>query len=175
MTLLEKQKVKLDISGIKIHPQQKFKLQKEFLKPYFNLISELFGTDFPIYIHMDWPLREKEGFAPRVKKNTFNKFPSYFPDFTFIMGHAGGSGDYLKIWKTCKKYPNIYIETSMAPTTSTLEEVIWKIGPERLLFGSNYPFCGTDVELMRIQALHNVTDNQKKLILAKNWKKVLKL
>jgi predicted TIM-barrel fold metal-dependent hydrolase len=174
LNLLEKQKITLDIKGIKIHPFQPFKLKRYFLKPYFDLVFELFGP-FPIYIHMDWPLSKENGFAPRGKKKTFNKFPSFFPEFKFVMGHAGGSGDYLKIWKTCKKYPNVYIETSMAPTTATLEEVIWKIGPNRLLFGSNYPFCGTDVEVMRIQALHKVTEHQKKQILSENWREVLNI
>ena len=149
LELLKKQKEYLDIKGIKIHPEQNFTIDQTSLKPFFNVISDVLGY-VPIYIHMDWPLLEENGYLPRGKKNTFNKIVSFFPEFNFIMGHAGGSGDYLSIWKSCKKFSNVFIETSMAPVNSTLSEVVWKVGPERIIFGSNYPYCGTSIELIKI-------------------------
>ncbi|MHA1436108.1 MAG: amidohydrolase family protein [Promethearchaeota archaeon] len=168
-SFLLQQKVDLNIQGIKIHPDQNFIIKKSFLSSYFKIISDILGYNTPIYIHMDWPLLEINKFAPNGKKGTFNKIVSFFPDFKFIMGHAGGSGDYLNIWKSCKRFPNVYIETSMAPVTSSLEEVIWKIGHEKIIFGSNYPYCGTSIELVKILSLYKVTDNDKRAILESNW------
>ncbi|TXT53385.1 MAG: hypothetical protein BAJALOKI2v1_1000008 [Promethearchaeota archaeon] len=111
---------------------------------------------------------KENGFAPRSLKETFEKIVSFFPDFQYIIGHAGGSGAFLDIWKTCKRHPNVYIETSMAPTTSPLEEVIWKLGPERILFGSNFPYCSTSVEIRKILSLYKVSDEDKKQILESN-------
>ena len=173
LDLLKQQKTDLKIKGIKLHPNQGFELDKHYLEPYFKVISEAIGY-VPIYIHMDWPLIEENGYAPRGKKNTFNKLVTLFPDHNFIMGHAGGSGDYLKIWKTCKKYPNVYIETSMAPTSSTLSEVVWKVGAERILFGSNYPYCGTSIELIKILSMYKVSELDKKAILESNWEALFK-
>jgi len=113
-------------------------------------------------------LVEKRRYAPSPTKLTFDKIVSFFPEFRFIMGHAGGSGAYLNVWKSCKKFSNVYIETSMAPVTSPLEEVVWKVGPERLLFGSNYPYCATSIELVKILSLYQVTDSDKKMILESN-------
>ncbi len=166
--LLSEQKTKIKIQGVKIHPEQGFELNKNFLKPYFRAITDALGQNTPIYIHTDWPLLEEKGFQPNGLKDTFNKFPAYFPEFSFIMGHAGGSADYLKIWKTCKMYPNVHVETSMAPSTTPLEEVIWKIGPQRLLFGSNYPYCGTSIEIVKVFSLYHITDTDKKFIFNSN-------
>jgi len=168
LELLEKQKENLNIQGVKLHPEQRFKLKKKSLKPYFDVISESMGLDIPIYIHTDWPLIKEYGFAPRSLKDTFGKIVSFFPEFQYIIGHAGGSGAFLNIWKLCKKHSNVYIETSMAPTTSPLEEVIWKIGPERLLFGSNFPYSSTSVEIRKIQSLYKISDVDKKKILELN-------
>ncbi|MHA1805484.1 MAG: amidohydrolase family protein [Promethearchaeota archaeon] len=166
--LLENQKATMKIQGIKIHPEQGFKINKNFLKPFFKCILDVLGQDTPIYIHTDWPLLEEKGFRPNGLKATFNKIVSFFPEFTFIMGHAGGSADYLNIWKSCKKYSNVLVETSMAPTTSPLEEIIWRIGPERLLFGTNYPYCLPSSEIVKIFSLYQVSDAERKLILNSN-------
>jgi predicted TIM-barrel fold metal-dependent hydrolase len=56
----------------------------------------------------------------------------------------------------------------MAPVTSPLEEVIWKFGPERLLFGSNYPFCATSIEIVKIFSLYKICDEDKRSILQSN-------
>ena len=166
--LLEKQKRSVNIKGIKLHPEQGFELNKKFLKPYFHAISDIFGYTIPIYVHTDWPLTEAKGYAPESIKNTFSIIVTNFPDFKFIMGHAGGSGAYLNVWKSCKKFSNVYLETSMAPVTSPLEEVIWKIGPERLLFGSNYPYCATSIELVKLYSLYKITDEDIRMALESN-------
>jgi len=169
LEILMEQSKEINIKGIKLHPEQIFKIKKDNLEPYFKALSEILGNNIPIYIHMDWPLLEENRYAPNGKKNTFNKIVTFFPDFKYIMGHAGGSGDYLNVWKSCKKFSNVYIETSMAPVTSTLSEVVWKIGPKRLLFGSNYPYCGTSIELIKILCMYQVSDADKKAILESNW------
>lgn len=167
-SLLEKEKRSVNIRGIKLHPEQGFELTKNFLKPYFSAISDIFGYNIPIYIHTDWPLTEERGYAPEPIKDTFDRVVSNFSDFNYIMGHAGGSGAFLNVWKCCKKFSNVYIETSMAPVTSPLEEVIWKIGAERLLFGSNYPYCETSIELVKLQSLYKVSDLDIKMIMESN-------
>jgi len=166
--LLEEQKKSVNIKGIKLHPEQGFELNKKFLTPYFRAISEVLGYNAPIYIHTDWPLQEEQRYAPESIKNTFDKIVSSFSDFQFIMGHAGGSGAYLNVWKSCKKFSNVYLETSMSPVTSPLEEVIWKIGSERLLFGSNYPYCATSIELVKLQSLYKITDEDVRMVLESN-------
>ena len=166
--LLEKQKRNVNIKGIKLHPDQGFELTKKFLKPYFSAIADIFGYKIPIYVHTDWPLKEEQRYAPDSIKDTFDKIVANFSDFTFIMGHAGGSGAYLNVWKSCKKFPNVYLETSMSPVTSPLEEVIWKVGPQKLLFGSNYPYCATSIELVKLQSLYKIAEEDIRMALETN-------
>jgi predicted TIM-barrel fold metal-dependent hydrolase len=166
--LLEQQKKTVNIKGIKLHPEQGFDLDKKFLKPYFRVIADIFSYDIPIYVHTDWPLTEKKGYAPEPLKENFTKIVANFSEFNFILGHGGGSGAWRNLWKICKKFANVLIETSMTPATTPLEEVVWKIGPERLLFGSNYPYCTISSEILKIQNLYKVNDNDIRMILESN-------
>lgn len=166
--LLEKQKKSVNIKGIKLHPEQGFEINKKFLRPYFKVIADILGYDIPIYIHTDWPLTEENGYTPAPLKKNFTKIVSYFSDFKFILGHGGGSGAWRNLWKICKKYSKVFIETSMTPATTPLEEVVWKVGPERLLFGSNYPYCTTSSEIIKIHNLYKVNDNDVRMIFESN-------
>ena len=172
--LILNQRDKEKIKGIKVHHEQNFLLDKKYLQPYFKIIEDVFGFDFPIYIHTDWPLIG-ERLKPTKLKDSFSKFPNYFPDFKFIMGHGGGSGAYVSIWKVCKKYSNVYVESSMCPTTQSLEEVIWRVGEDRVIFGSNFPYCGISVEIVKILSLYQVTDEDRENIFYNNAKVLFEL
>jgi predicted TIM-barrel fold metal-dependent hydrolase len=168
------QRDKEKIRGIKFHYEQNFILDKKYLRPYFQVIEDVFGYEIPIYIHTDWPL-VGERLKPMKLKDSFSKFPDYFPDFKFIMGHGGGSGAYVSIWKVCKKYSNVYVESSMCPTTQSLEEVIWRVGDDRVLFGSNFPYCGTSIEVVKILSMYQVSDEDRKNIFYNNAKELFEL
>lgn len=165
--LIEEQKIKEDIKGIKFHYEQNFTLDRDYLVPYFKVIEDVFGFDIPIYIHTDWPLKG-ERLEPTKLKDSFSKFPEFFPEHKYIAGHAGCSGAYLSVWKVCKKFSNVFVETSMCPTTPTLEEIVWKVGSDRILFGSNYPYCATSVEVVKILSMYKVTDEDRENIFYNN-------
>ena len=50
LELLDKQREKVNIKGIKIHPDQRFEIKKIKLKPYFDAISDILGQDVTEYL-----------------------------------------------------------------------------------------------------------------------------
>lgn len=159
------------IAGIKLHPLQNFKIDKETLDPFINLAIE---KDLMLYIHTDWiPSTEWKQVKNRMPE-TFNKIAEMYPEITIIMGHAGFNDSYVNIWKIIKKFPNVVAETSFAPTPQELEKVIYKVNPEKLVFGSSFPLSSTAGEILKIMKMHRVTEEQKKAVLYDNAMKLLK-
>jgi hypothetical protein len=95
------------------------------------------------------------------------QFIDRFPDLKLIIPHLGMLGgnplDFLKRFKNKK---NIYFDTALGQT-STINEFVRTIGPERVIFGSDIPFGSMENELSKVLAL-SVNDTDKERILSKN-------
>jgi len=152
-------------AGIKLHPLQRFPLDKAILDPYFKVIAD---NGLLVHVHTDWPSSTEYGKFKPVLGKTFGRLASWYLGTTFIMGHAGNNDSYLNIWKVVKRCPNCVVETSMAPTPSELDRVIARLGAGRIVFGSNFPYCNTGVEIMRIAMLRRASAEQKRQILSGN-------
>ncbi|MEX2684944.1 MAG: amidohydrolase family protein [Candidatus Sigynarchaeota archaeon] len=161
----------LDPAGVKLHPLQCFPLDKGFLDPFFRIIRD---RDLLVHVHTDWPSRTEFGKFKPVLGATFGKLARWYTDITFIMGHAGNNDSYLNIWKIVKRCPNCIVETSMAPTPAELDRVIARVGADRIVFGSNFPYCNTAVEITRVLALHRASAEDKRGILGENARTILK-
>lgn len=147
-----------EIAGIKLHPLQGFDITRETLDPYIKSAIE---RDLILYVHTDWvPSTEWKQVKNRMPE-TFSKIAGMYPEIPIIMGHSGFNDSYVNIWKILKKYPNVYAETSFAPTPQELEKVIYKVDPKRVVFGSSYPLSGTAGEVMKVLKMHRVSEAQK--------------
>lgn len=75
-----------------------------------------------------------------------------FPSVTFALGHAGvGDLDFYGI-DLIAPVDNIVFETSCG-LTATVRRALTRLGPERLLFGSEYPMQAPRVELTKLREL----------------------
>lgn len=73
-------------------------------------------------------------------------------DATFVLGHSGtGNIDFHAV-ELIAGHPNILVETS-GGYTSVLRAALRTLGPDRLLFGSEYPLQHPDVELAKFDAV----------------------
>jgi predicted TIM-barrel fold metal-dependent hydrolase len=157
-------------AGLKLHPLQNFPIKKVILEPYLQIAAK---KKIPIYIHTDWvPSAEYGKYRNTIKEN-FGEITALFPEITFIMGHAGNSDSWVNIWRLIQKHPNVMVETSMAPSPGELEKVVQNIGIERVLFGSNFPFCEPSVELMKIIMMNGVSESDKERIVFDNAIKLM--
>ena len=75
-----------------------------------------------------------------------------YPKVTFILGHMGSLAFVLDAIELAKRHPNVYLETWGMPSAAMLERAVVECGPERLLFGSDYPYWHPEVEKARIQS-----------------------
>lgn len=66
-----------------------------------------------------------------------------FPHVNFIAGHAG-LGQVDEVIETLAKYQNVYIDTSFQPP-HMIRALINAFGPERILYGSDWPWGGMEV------------------------------
>jgi len=98
------------------------------------------------------------------------------PDLTFILAHMGGND--LKRSKTAVReatcLSNVYFDTSNCRTPYVIEYAVAKIGQERLLFGSDYPWgsCYSNAYTI-IDSM--ISEDAKISILGSNLKELFKV
>jgi hypothetical protein len=76
-----------------------------------------------------------------------------YPDANVIFGHMGhGNVVYINasIDIACRR-PNVYLETSGMPMHTKIAEAIEKVGPTRVLYGSDAPFHHPAVEILKVR------------------------
>lgn len=80
------------------------------------------------------------------------------PGVTFVLGHTGvGNIDYYGI-ELVAPHANVLVETS-GGYSSVLRHALDRIGPSRLLFGSEFPLQAPGVELAKYAALSMPADH----------------
>lgn len=95
------------------------------------------------------------------------------PGTVFVLGHAGtGNIDFYAV-DLIADLPNVLLETS-GGYTSVLSAALDRLGPERLLFGSEYPLQDPRVELAKFRAV-DVTPQAWALVGRRNAHRVLGL
>ncbi len=115
-----------------------------------------------VYLHC----LQREGFGVRDLVRLARRFPSV----TLVLGHAGvGDLDLYGIDLVADS-ENVVFETS-GGYTSVVRAAIERLGPERVLFGSEYPLQAPEVELAKFEALALPPD-QWRLI---GWENTLRL
>jgi len=121
-------------------------------------IEESEKTDLPIVFE------EELSFTENFVKMT-NSLKVIIPH----MGMLGGNPlDFLETFKTVQ---NVYFDTSLAGKM-TISKFIEKIGPERIIFGSDIPFGIMKHELEKILSL-SLEEAKKELILSRNIKRLI--
>jgi predicted TIM-barrel fold metal-dependent hydrolase len=74
------------------------------------------------------------------------------PGVTFILGHMGSLSFVRDALEVARNHHNVYLETSGMPSATMLRRAVAECGPQRLLFGSDYPFWDPEVERARIES-----------------------
>jgi len=165
--------------GIKLHPvNQRFFPNDGRLYPAYHKIEEL---GLPIISHAGTAalIGDPEQHAHPVN---FVDVLRNFPGLTLVFAHMahGYLDETLEIMQT---YPNVYfdssavIEGTLTPyTLSDAEAVamIRRVGSDRVLFGSDWPWFHPIKDCQRIESLP-LSAEEKRLILCENAQRVLGL
>ncbi len=129
--------------GIKLHPI----LQNEKLtsKRTFEAVEAFAVHDLPVLVHTgisDYYLNE--GDKKNLQRPEYGEIRYFlelvmaFPKVKFVAGHAGLS-QWLEIKEMAAVHKNVYIDCTFKGV-KTVQELIDAFGPERVLFGSDWPW-----------------------------------
>lgn len=158
---------KMGIKGIKLHPEfQQFYVNDKNMFEIYEMIQDRFiilfhaGDEVFEYSH------------PRYLREVIDNFPK----LKLIIAHMGG---YMR-WDEAEKFlvgQNLYFDTSstlFVLPEARMIDIIRKHGPEKILFGTDYPIIKHKYEVNRFLRL-DLTDEEKELIMWKNAYKLLNL
>ena len=123
----------------------------------------------PVVWTMIGPMMDKQVEA-------FNRVIETFPELRIVMAHMGG-GSWRRILEFSKDHPHAYYDiseiiewtgASRAPTDLDLAKLILKVGIEKVMMGSDFPWYSILRTVKRIHELPLLNNEQKDLILGGN-------
>ncbi len=149
--------------GLAFHPaQQGFSIDAPMVFPFIEVAE---AHDKPVYFHTGTPLYG----LPLNLANLARKFPRV----RFVLGAMGASDYWGDVIPSIRLADNLWIETSLNMNVpAVLPSFVHAFGPDRILFGTNYPYCGYRVECEKIM-LCRFTDDINEKIFALNARKLL--
>jgi len=161
--------------GIKVHPvMQRFYMHDERMMPIWRTCVEL---DLPIIAHSG-PARGEDQYAePRA----FAPVLKAFPKLRIVLAHMGG-GAWQQLLEIARTYPNTYFDiceiiewtgAPNAPTDHELTKLILKVGPERVMMGSDFPWYDIDHTVERVMELPLLSMKQREAMLGANAIRIL--
>lgn len=155
------------IKAFKFHPQcHSADACHEHYYPVFEYCQE---WELPILSH-NWTGATVNG------KQTLHGLAELFPRVTFIIGHAASGWTAIDAnCATAKQYDNVMLDTTGSGLYfDALPEMVRRVGAERILWGTDNPFIDPRPGLGRM-LLARISDDEKRLILGLNAKRVFKL
>lgn len=154
-----------NLKGIKLHPDfQKFNIDDEKAMDIYSLAE----GRCPVLIHMG---DERTQYSKGEKLYSVLR---RFENLDVIGAHFGGYSE----WGPSAAFlsmSNVYVDTSSSMfklTPHQVRELIDIYGPERVLFGTDYPMWNATDELEMLKKI-NLTEEERELILHKNLENLL--
>jgi len=137
--------VKSGCRGIKLHP-----IIQDFHPSgteCMEIVEEFSQYDLPVFFHCGQtayyvPESESEQYG---HPDNYVKLFSAFPRVKFVMGHMAMFEAETAI-EIAQALKNVRLETSFQPI-QTVRKAIEKIGGDRVIFGTDWPFAGQRYEL----------------------------
>lgn len=127
-------------------------------KAFEDVVQELVRRDVPVNF--------EEHFEITVE------FVERYPDLNVIIPHMGAlNGGQARIVEEFKDTPNVHFDTSLSWITPGLVD---KLGADRLISGSDYPYGSPGTNKNKIQSL-DISDEEKELIFNKNILRLMKV
>jgi uncharacterized protein len=140
-----------EISGLKIHPLVGGYTCGELYDRTKGAVQIAVDYKLPIMIHAGHiPKSTIAGLSRGCEElESIEPLIAAFPEGRFILAHIG-----WELWREvlaiAKKYPNVSVETSWQPAR-VIRRAVDEIGPERVIFGSDFPIYKQGSALKQIE------------------------
>ncbi len=129
--------------GVKLHPLlDGYHPNDPAVYPLMRLLVE---RNLPVLIHSGHPIFTLPWSIEELIVN--------FPEAKVILGHMG-HGNIIYINAAIDvgaRNPNVYLETSGMPMHTKIREAVERVGPDRVLYGSDAPFHHPAVEIAKVR------------------------
>ena len=129
--------------GVKLHPLlDGYHPNDPAVHP---LAAALVERDLPLLVHCGHPIFTLPWSIEELIVN--------FPEARVILGHMGhGNIVYINASiDVAARNPNVYLETSGMPMHTKIVEAVERVGPDRVLYGSDAPFHHPRVEIEKVR------------------------
>ncbi len=152
--------------GLKIHPVIQRVAPDD--PATLELLEEVKSYNVPVLFHTGWGSigNGEYGFARHYKK-----ILDAFPKMTFIFAHIGFY-EPLSFIELIEKHQNVYVDTSWQPEGIILK-AIEKLGEDRILLGSDWPYCSQGTSLRIVLKLTEKNQKLREKILHKNVEQII--
>jgi predicted TIM-barrel fold metal-dependent hydrolase len=109
------------------------------------LVEALVERRLPVLVHSGHPIFTLPWSIEELIAN--------FPEARVVLGHMGhGNIVYINAAiDVAERHPNVYLETSGMPMHSKIAEAVERVGPHRVLYGSDAPFHHPRVEIEKVR------------------------
>ena len=155
------------IKAFKIHPGcHEYKASGD---NYFPVYEYADAHELPVLSH-SW------AGDPLGGASTLGGLAEQFPNTSFIIAHSASSWQILEeAEKEAKQRDNIYLDlTGSRLIHGLIEDMVKRVGAERVLFGTDMPFIDPRPGFGRV-LMSRLSDDDKRLILGLNAKRLFKL
>jgi uncharacterized protein len=142
-----------DVKGIKLHPNLNMVRPNDRLAWAFY--EECRILNLPVLLHSGLIGREHKDLAKEVgytglhsDMKNFIEPIAEFPGVRFVLCHAGSvqSAEAIEI---ARNHKNVWLDLQ-GQGVDSIQNIIKELGPERLMFGSDYPICPVALLLARL-------------------------
>lgn len=150
--------------GVKLHPLlHAFLPTDDEVGPIVEFMA---SRRLPVAIH--------SGHPPFSLPWSIGELAEKYPRARIVMLHMGHAhGVYIKAAiDTAKKFGNITLETSGVSMHSKIREAVERVGEDRVVFGSDYPFHDYSVELQKVR-VSGLDDRLQRKVLHDNAERLL--
>ena len=148
------------LAGIKLHPDiQDFLLDDPHMDTLYNICASELGLH--ILFHCGDARYDRS--TPRRLANVLDRFP----DLSVLGAHFGGFSQWKEAYALLKDYPQLHMDTSSTLSFLSDEDAMTLIegyGPDKLMFGTDYPLWVMEQELDRFFRLPLSEDQRRQIL-----------
>jgi len=172
VTIIKKELKDGGLVGVKFHGSfEKLPVTEPVYEPVMNILDE---NKSILLVHAG---RYKDG-SPESTTSYFHalKLARNYPNIKVIIAHMGGNDTSIvkEAVENSKHTPNVYFDTSGVSTPYRIEYATSIIGSDRLLFGTDFPWCSVRAVYYNIiDAM--IDEKSKNKILYENFLKLINI
>jgi len=148
---------------------------EEVMKPFTQMLQE---NNLVLLLHSSEPVGHDYAGKGTVTPDTLYPFINKYPDLNIVCAHWGGGLPFYALMPEVKiALDNVYFDSAASPylySPQIYHQVTGLVGPDRILFGSDYPLMAQSRVINEIKSI-DLTEEDMDLVLSGNARRLLNI